>query len=641
MTSDELEKPVGNSGPANSHAAHAEESSSSTTAKPEAGESSKPNGVPTTRKSAEGDAPAEVPVTRTATTDNQVYPHGAKLILIIMSLCLAVFLVALDQTIIAPALGAITGEFQSVKDIGWYGAAYLLSTTSLQPSYGSLYSMFAVKWVYLTAIFIFELGSLVCALAPTSTAFIVGRAVAGMGTAGLFSGSVVILSYTLPLRQRPAAFGLVGAMWGIASVAGPLLGGAFTDHVTWRWCFYINLPIGGAAMVAIFFFLHIHREENPEGLTVLQRIGQLDLAGTAMLVPAIVCLLLALQWGGTEYAWNSSVVIGLFVGAGLMGAVFAGIQVWKGDKGTLPPRLFKSRDVVCAMAFAFFFGAGFFPLVYYLCELRPPFFSWLKAVLLTREEIALYFQAIQGDTAVQAGIKLLPLLIAVVIASVASGGLITVVGYYNPFILPSMVLFTVGTAMITTFDLYSPFRVWFGYQVLAGLGIGVGFQVGVLVVQNTMPLEWVPVATACVQFFQSMGGAIFIAVAQAVFQNGLSEGVRSNAPGIDPQIFINGGASQVRQILEKMHAERFINAVLEAYLQGLRYSYYITVACAAAAFVAACGLSWKKISKRRKAGGDESGGSDVEAAAPAENADQAPVEKVRTKESSKKGETSV
>lgn len=300
--------------------------------------------------------------------DRETYPHGLPLILLIASLCLAVFLVALDQTIIAPALGAITGEFLSVKDIGWYGAAYLLSTTALQPTYGSLYRMFSVKWTYLTAVFIFEVGSLLCALAPTSEAFIVGRAIAGMGTAGLFSGSVVILSYTLPLRKRPLAFGLIGAMWGIASVAGPLLGGAFTDHVTWRWCFYVNLPIGGAAMVAIFFFLHIDRVDNPDQETWYARVLKLDLLGTAMLIPAIICLLLALQWGGTEYAWNSSVVIGLFVGSVLMAAVFVGIQIWKGDKGTLPPRLFKSRDMLCAMLFALFFGASFFPLVYYLCE---------------------------------------------------------------------------------------------------------------------------------------------------------------------------------------------------------------------------------------------------------------------------------
>lgn len=234
------------------------------------------------------------------------------------------------------------------------------------------------------------------------------------------------------------------------------------------------------------------------------------------------------------------------------------------------------------------------------------------------------------------------MLIAVVISSVGSGGLITVIGYYNPFVLPSMVLFAVGSGMITTFGLDSPFRVWFGYQVIAGLGIGVGFQTGVLVVQNTMPLEWVPVATACVQFFQSLGGAIFIAIAQAVFQNGLTSGVQKNAPGIPPEIFINIGASQVREVLKNMHREDLTEVVLESYLQGLRYSYYITVACACAAFVAACGLSWKKISKRAKAGGDESAKeSDIEAAVPAGSVEHViPVEKVHSR-GAKKEKTTV
>jgi MFS family permease len=170
---------------------------------------------------------------RTNTSGSVRYPKGLTLALIITALCLAVFLVALDQTIIAPALGKLTEEFSSVKDIGWYGAAYLLTTTAFQPSYGTIYRIFSVKWTYLAAVFIFEVGSLVCALAPNSTAFIIGRAVAGIGTAGLFSGSVVILSFTLPLDKRPLAFGAIGSMWGIASVAGPLLGGAFADKTTW------------------------------------------------------------------------------------------------------------------------------------------------------------------------------------------------------------------------------------------------------------------------------------------------------------------------------------------------------------------------------------------------------------------------
>lgn len=175
-------------------------------------------------------------------------------------------------------------------------------------------------------------------------------------------------------------------------------------------------------MVAIFCFLHVKGQKKRD-LTFLGKMKQLDLIGTAILIPAVICLLLALQWGGTEYPWNNSRIIGLFVGFGAMILIFIGVQIWKGDEGTLPPRLFKNRNVLCAMAFSCFFGSAFFPLIYYL---------------------SLYFQAIQGDTAVEAGVKILPLLISTVVTSVLSGGLISAVGMYNPFALPSMVLFTVG-----------------------------------------------------------------------------------------------------------------------------------------------------------------------------------------------------
>jgi MFS family permease len=173
----------------------------------------------------------------------------------------------------------------------------------------------------------------------------------------------------VPLEKRPLAFGLVGGMWGIASVAGPLLGGAFTEHATWRWCFYINLPIGGLAMIIVFFFVRVNRNDSDTiNMTFMDRVRKLDLAGAAIFIPAIICLLLALQWGGAEYPWNNSRIIGLFCGFGAMIAIFIGIQFWKGDEGTLPPRLFKNRNTLSAIIFAMFFGAGFFPLIYYLCK---------------------------------------------------------------------------------------------------------------------------------------------------------------------------------------------------------------------------------------------------------------------------------
>jgi MFS family permease len=319
-------------------------------------------------------APDVVPNDRLADPDHNddaEYPTGLKLWLIILSLCLAVFLVALDQTIIAPALGAITAAYDSVKDIGWYGSAYLLTSTALQPLYGTIYRLFDVKLTFLGAVALFELGSLVSAVAPSSVAFIVGRAISGMGTAGLFSGATVILSYTLPLRNRPVAFGLFGGIWGIASVAGPLLGGVFTDHATWRWCFYVNLPIGGAAMVVILLFLNITTAKKPNN-SFVSRIMQLDLLGAGILVPAIVMLLLALQWGGTQYPWHDSRIIGLFVGFGVMVPIFATIEYRQQDKGLLPPRFFKNRNILSAMLFGFSFGSCFFPMIYYLCKQSPP-----------------------------------------------------------------------------------------------------------------------------------------------------------------------------------------------------------------------------------------------------------------------------
>lgn len=203
----------------------------------------------------------------------------------------------------------------------------------------------------------------------------------------------------------------------------------------------------------------------------------------------------------------------------------------------------------------------------------------------------------KGDSAIEAGIKLLPYLISVVIASIASGSLITAFGYYNPVILIEAALLVTGCGLITTFGVNTTLGQWFGYQVLAGLGTGVVFQAGILVVQNTVPPEFIPQATACVQFFQSLGGTIFLAAAQSVFQSGLVSEIEDNAPTVDPKLIVNSGASDVANMLRESGHGADVTAVLDAYASGLRNTFYVSLAGAVCLLLVSLGFSWKKIQK--------------------------------------------
>lgn len=424
------------------------------------------------------------------------------------------------------------------------------------------------------ALAIFELGSLICGVAPNSTALIIGRAVAGVGAAGIFSGAILIVANTVPLRQRPTYMGLIGGMYGIASVAGPLMGGAFTDHLTWRWCFYINLPFGALTAAFIIPFFKIQRRGAKTQATFMEQLKKFDLEGTALFLPAIICLLLALQWGGSKYEWKSAQIIALLVLCGVLIIGFLVVQWWKQEDATVPPRVFMNRNVWGSAWFGAMLGACFFVLVYYL---------------------PIWFQAIKGVSATKSGIMNLPAILGLVIISMTAGGIVTVVGYYTPFMLLSSVLMAIGAGLLSTFEVDSDHSKWIGYQFIFGAGVGFGMQQTLIAVQTTLPQADIPIGTATMMFTQTLGGALFISVGQNVFTNQLLKNLKTVVPGLDPAFVLTVGATELKNRIPK----DMLPGVLTAYNLTLTQVFYVSVATGALSIIGAAFVEWKSMKGKK------------------------------------------
>ncbi|EXJ82700.1 hypothetical protein A1O3_06514 [Capronia epimyces CBS 606.96] len=500
--------------------------------------------------------------------DQHEYPPLTIVLISILAMMLATLLVALDRTIIATAIPVITNHFDSLADVGWYASAYLLTQSAFQLFMGRVYTFYNPKWVFIACVAIFELGSLVCGVAPNSTTLIVGRAIAGMGSAGIFSGAITIVTFLVPLRKRPAWTGSLGAVFAIASVAGPLLGGVFTDKVNWRWCFYINLPAGGVTMVILAFVLrlpHIKREKVP----LRQQINQLDPLGTAVFIPAIVCLLLALEWGGTEYGWSSVRIIVLLVLAVVLFVGFVAIQIWRQEMATIPPRIIMNRSVAAGVTYAFLSGAGMVTMVYFL---------------------PIWFQAIKGASAVHSGIMNLPAILGLTMASMLAGFGTRRFGYFTLWMYLSTILTPIGAGLISTFTTTTSHPKWIGYQVLWGFGLGLGMQQPSVAAQTVLARKDVAIGISVIFFANTLGGSIFVSVANNIFDNKLAQGLKT-IPGINPDLVGHVGATDLRDVVPTQS----LNAVLTVYNAAIRHAFYVGVAVSAATVIGSLAMEWKNL----------------------------------------------
>ncbi|KAF4624389.1 hypothetical protein G7Y89_g13782 [Cudoniella acicularis] len=512
--------------------------------------------------------------------DTSGHIKGVRLGLIVLGLCLAVFLIGLDNSILATAIPTITTAFNSLDDVGWYGSAFLISVCALQPISGKLYQYFSLKWTYLCFLCLFELGSLICATSVSSVMLIIGRAIAGMGAAGLFSGALVIVSRSIPLRQQPVYTGCIASMFGVANLVGPILGGAFTQHVTWRWCFYINLPLGFiTALILIFFFTPNNNELTK--LPFLKKITHLDLPGLSIFVPSVVMLLLAIQWGGTTHPWSSATIIGLLVGFAATMILFAFWQHHLGDEASIPPRIISQRNVYSAVTILFL-GLGAAGVVGYY--------------------IPMWFQVVKDASPVKSGVRFLP---------AVGGNILTKYGYYNPWLFTGTAFVAIAGGVFTTWKIDTSDTMINGIEVLSGMGAACVIQTPIIALMSLLPPPDIPTATSISVFFQFLGGALFLTGSSSLFNSRLLSALHTYAPSLNAPLIISAGASGLRKIVAEIGGgEEEVEMVVRAYDEAITGTFWLCVGGAAVAFFCSFGIEWKSV-KGKRAGGEGRSGEAV------------------------------
>lgn len=477
--------------------------------------------------------------------------------LILVALMLGMFLAALDQTIVATALPTIVSEFGGLNHLAWVVTAYMLASTASTPLWGKLGDQFGRKPLFIASIIIFLVGSVLCGIAWNMSSLIGFRALQGLGAGGLMVLAMAIVADVVPPRDRGRYQGVFGAVFGVSSVIGPLLGGFFVDNLSWRWVFYVNIPIGVIALFVVATALHSKE---------IRTKHKIDYLGTLTLAGAASCLVLATTWGGTEYPWGSWTIIGLFVAAAVL------LVAWylaerAAAEPVLPLHLFRNSVFSISGAVAFVVGFAMFGSLTYL---------------------SIYLQVVKGVSPTQSGLALLPMMAGILVTSILSGQLISRTGRYKIYPIVGTALTTIALFLCSRLTEASSTLEQSLYFALLGLGLGCVMQVLVIAVQNTVPFADLGAATSGNTFLRSIGGSFGVAVFGSIFANGLAANMTqvlktvTLPPGVTPESIQQNAA-----VLKTLPPEE-AKQILHAYDISIQTVFKWAVPVAALAFL----LSW-------------------------------------------------